>query len=94
MRVIEKILDRNEELLLEWKETLCGIWFNHMQKNRPTEDASGKSFRYVKSCHCGKYVTKSVPIHDNDLLREINLNENNFPIDEKESKLKEKEKTA
>lgn len=65
------------------KKILCFMWFNHRQSVNSMEDARGKEFRYVSSCRCGKHVTKSVLLHDNDLLSNINLNSHNFPIDEK-----------
>lgn len=62
------------------KEFLCGLFF-HVRTKRYTEDLPGKEFRYVSSCSCGKNKIKSIPLHDNDLLSNINISENNFPID-------------
>lgn len=56
--------------------------FNHPKLNHSTEDLPGQEFRYVSSCHCGQNKVKSVPLHDNDLLSNINISQNNFPIDE------------
>jgi hypothetical protein len=68
------------------KKVLCGLWFNHIKNVQSTEDSGGKEFRFVTSCRCGKHVSKSVPLHENDLLSNINLNQWNFPIDESASK--------
>lgn len=64
------------------KETTCKFWFNHSLVKDTQENAAGNEFRFVKSCRCGKHFEKSVPLHENDLLGQIDLHSNNFPVDE------------
>lgn len=64
------------------------IWcefFNHKLTKTSEESTEGTMFRFVESCKCGKRVQKSIPIHDNDLLADINLTKTNYWIDKEAS---------
>lgn len=62
------------------KKLICTIT-NHPQNVSSTEQAEGREFRFVNSCSCGKHVTKSIPLDDNDVLNNIDLSRLNFPVD-------------
>ena len=65
-------------------EKWCNF-FNHKLTKQSTEDAKGSMFRFVERCGCGKRVQKSIPLHDNDLLADINLTKTNYWIDKEAS---------
>lgn len=62
----------------------CGF-FNHKLTKTSEESAGGTLFRFVEICRCGEHVQKSIPIHDNDLMADINLTKTNYWVDEEAS---------
>lgn len=56
-------------------------WLHHPLTMKTQESAGGKRFRYVETCRCKKRIQKSIPLHDNDLLENIQISNINYPVD-------------
>lgn len=63
------------------KEYLCLMLTSHNEVNHSTIEDEGKYFRFHSTCRCGKQTCTSFPLHDNDLLADGELSQNNYPIE-------------